>query len=483
MYISGIKFEEIREILSHVCGLIRVVERYSLFTGAYQGGDKNGTHALDALKQEKNSVAMLTDVMMLTKEYLCLWQIILEKQSFHATVSNMSSNLQEKFSNFRFVNLISSPDIIGPELVSSLVHYYFRDAVKISEINERLGNECPRLFTNDDADIVKASELIYDAMKTQRTDEQQRQVSQGIMILKRHAKRVKLDVAIPPLRQMNYFKEIAELVISCAAASDPHGLALISYTNSPKIEDKEMKEAIDRRARCYAYLTGILEYLHNLAEANGDSHLPVNQPLTGSAAEIERDQFINFILHSNDELAHVFLFRFLVEKKLEKLVTRTKNSQFERFISREIENGGGSYYFDLLWRYYDTVGEFEKAARLLYELATKRTHLANFEKKMEYLSQALISLNFTQETSEMVEFRKKIQDWIEVAAIQKKIRDALKNAPPNTFEVNALDETLLTLEDHLLTLGNLLQIANRFELPEIKSEILECAGVKEGVSS
>jgi hypothetical protein len=36
------------------------------------------------------------------------------------------------------------------------------------------------------------------------------------------------------------------------------------------------------------------------------------------------------------------------------------------------------------------------------------------------------------------------------------------------------------LDENLLTLGDLLQIANRFELPQIKMAIYECAGIENG---
>lgn len=151
--------------------------------------------AVEALKQEKDSVKKLCDLMLMTKEYLALWQIILEN-NFHATISNLQLELRAHFQTHTFSQMVALPDSNGLELISALVHYYLGDEAKTAMINERLSNECPRLFTNDDANVLKATELLSSAQKASSLKERRQLVNQAIAIFKRHAKRVNLiDIA------------------------------------------------------------------------------------------------------------------------------------------------------------------------------------------------------------------------------------------------------------------------------------------------
>jgi hypothetical protein len=75
-----------------------------------------------------------------------------------------------------------------------------------------------------------------------------------------------------------------------------------------------------------------------------------------------------------------------------------------------------------LWRYYKGTESFAKAARLLYELAIKRMHKSNMDKKLEFLSQALICINSAPESPQNSELRQKIRDWLDVGLVQQKAR-------------------------------------------------------------
>lgn len=156
--------------------------------------------AAEALKQEKSSVKMLDDLMTLTQEYLALWQIILEN-NFNSTLLNLHVDLRNQLQNLTFSQLVALPETVGLDLISALIHYYLGDEAKTSAINERLANECPRLFTNDDANVLKATELIYTAKKASSVKERHLLVEQAVKLLKRHAKRVNLYEVSMLLRQ------------------------------------------------------------------------------------------------------------------------------------------------------------------------------------------------------------------------------------------------------------------------------------------
>lgn len=134
---------------------------------------------------------MLNDLMHLTKEYLALWQIIIEN-SFHSTIAGLHQDFQKQIQSCTFKQLVALPESAGLALITSLVQYYLRDEAKTDAINDRLANECPRLFTNDHANVLKATEIIYSAKKSESSKERQLLVDKAMAILKRHVKRVDL---------------------------------------------------------------------------------------------------------------------------------------------------------------------------------------------------------------------------------------------------------------------------------------------------
>lgn len=135
---------------------------------------------------------------------------------------------------------------------------------------------------------------------------------------------------------VNYFIGIADLAIACANAVDPRGLALTAYhRRTLEAENEETMNAIKKREDSYLILIDALSYLHRLTGV--DENLPPASnaaTLSAAGAEFERDHVIDFILENNDELCHVALFRFLIDKQLEGLLIRKKSAQFERFITR-----------------------------------------------------------------------------------------------------------------------------------------------------
>ncbi|KAI6220995.1 hypothetical protein M3Y99_01570000 [Aphelenchoides fujianensis] len=187
-YVSGLNLDEVRDVLRHLVALIRVVEGYSLFPTAKFANDQDRLVA-DAMKQEERSVRALLDLMQLSKEYLCLWQVLLEND-FHAIIGRINEDLRHSLSQSYFCGLVTMPESVGVELISGLVRYYLGDDANTALINERLGEECPRLFTNDDANVLKATELLFHAAQAKSLKERNALVQQALETMKRHAKRI-----------------------------------------------------------------------------------------------------------------------------------------------------------------------------------------------------------------------------------------------------------------------------------------------------
>jgi hypothetical protein len=52
---------------------------------------------------------------------------------------------------------------------------------------------------------------------------------------------------------------------------------------------------------------------------------------------------------------------------------QNKFKYFEAFLFHEIEDGKGSAYMELLWKYYEKNQNYLEAAKVLQEMATKAT--------------------------------------------------------------------------------------------------------------
>ncbi|KAI6188866.1 hypothetical protein M3Y98_00400400 [Aphelenchoides besseyi] len=471
-FVSGLSLDEVRSVLGHLVRLIRVVEGFSLFPTVKYTNDQD-RQKTDATKQEERSVRAVIDLMQLSKEYLSLWLILLE-HDFHAVVTRINEELRQNLSQWHFSILIQQPESVGVELISGLVRYYLGDEANTAMINERLGQECPRLFTNDDANVLKATELIYHASSAKDIKERHALVQQALGTLKRHAKRVDFGEIAKMLKEINYYKGIAELALSCALAIDPRNLALNAFHRKmPENEDSETRMAIQKRNEIYKVLISIFEYLHGITEM--DENVVPGAKLSGTAAGLERDIMARVIMEGTDELCKMRVFQFLVDHELEVILVGTRNPSFENFICREIKSGGDARCHDLLWRYYKGTEEYAKAARLLYELATKNSQQTDIHKKMSYLSQALLCINSAPETKTNTELKMKIRDWLDVAQVQRATLAEIENNCTR-FDRTILEDARAQLSVSLLTVNELLKIATDFNLPLIKLAVFHCSG-------
>lgn len=130
----------------------------------------------------------------------------------------------------------------------------------------------------------------------------------------------------------------------------------------------------------------------------------------------------------------------------------------------------------MLWRYYKGTEEYAKAAKLLYDLATKKAKSTTVEKKLEFLSQALICINCAPESQPNVQLKAKIRDWLDVARVQQQatkqlVAQAGRRLDPDTVR-NKVDE----LNSNLLPASELFELAQKFDLPMLQLSVLHCVG-------
>ena len=79
-------------------------------------------------------------------------------------------------------------------------------------------------------------------------------------------------------------------------------------------------------------------------------------------------QMISLIVSSNDELAHVTLYQWLLDTARTDRLLAIQSPFLEAFLLKSDAQGPMN---ELLWRFYERNNEYEKAARTLYRLTNQ----------------------------------------------------------------------------------------------------------------
>lgn len=125
-------------------------------------------------------------------------------------------------------------------------------------------------------------------------------------------------------------KEIVNLALAKAQREDPSNLALLAYhRKQAENEDETVVEANEKRTKAYTCITETMELLYIVA----NSKEPVTGVTLNSAtilypsaetirklppmtAKKEMDGMIQRVFESEDELAHVHIFKFLLNHNM-----------------------------------------------------------------------------------------------------------------------------------------------------------------------
>ncbi|CAI4231817.1 unnamed protein product [Auanema sp. JU1783] len=131
---------------------------------------------------------------------------------------------------------------------------------------------------------------------------------------------------------------------------------------------------------------------------------------------------------------------------------QSKSPYVEKFLTYEISNGRDQRYLDLLWRWYEKSGNYDKAATLLSRLADSTRPEVSLSQRFSYLSHAIMCAEASndEKTRACLE---DLRDKVEVARIQISIRDCLKGlsnpSPAQREAIRTLDGPILPLQDLL----------------------------------
>ncbi|KAJ6248994.1 nuclear pore complex protein nup155 [Anaeramoeba flamelloides] len=175
-----------------------------------------------------------------------------------------------------------------------------------------------------------------------------------------------------------------------------------------------------------------------------------------------RNDLINYLIQSKDELFHNYFYNYLLNKKFHSILIEINSNFIEKFL---IQNS-----HELLWQYYVNQKRFFDSAQILIDLAEQKNQLP-INERIDYFSFAIMNLKSGISTNQYSgEALKEIQEKLDVAIIQEQIYQELQEL---IFQSNdedlkiKINNAKLQLELQLFTNTELFnQFAFQFQLYE-----------------
>lgn len=180
------------------------------------------------------------------------------------------------------------------------------------------------------------------------------------------------------------------------------------------------------------------------------------------------------MLSSPDQLLHVSLYQWLIEKNLIDKLLSIKSQYLEEFLKRgTIQHPETLHMFDLLWKYYEKNSEYVPAAKILSKLADRHSTELSLSGRVQYLSRAIMCVKSSDGGSAnraAGELLHHLEEKMEVARVQLQILETVSAIPETEGHAGRLNSDLLDIT----TLYK--DWAEPFQLWECKLAILQCAG-------
>uniref|UniRef100_A0A7E4UUJ1 Nucleoporin_N domain-containing protein n=1 Tax=Panagrellus redivivus TaxID=6233 RepID=A0A7E4UUJ1_PANRE len=462
--LNGLPLNLVPKVIDQVAALLAAIERHNLIDFNSTGQIYDPLTA-KAAEQEVQSLTVLKETATQTYEILRLWRILDEHQ-FHVITQLLDDQALTALTSMSLANVVGSAREVSSELVTCIIKYYIGDEATTEIISTRLSEECPMLFTVQDAHLLKASEFITAARRMPSGHEQAKTIHKAVSIIHQCIQRVNMDLVSSMLGQVHAYDYIAELALVRASKEDPMNLAVIAYRENVDNYEPRVRDAINGRTAAYKYVGDTLDHLQSrISGGAGDGQ---DGEVTPALAAMYRDEVINKVLESDDELAHVNLFKWLLKNNLEDVLFTKPQRYLENFLLHELRSGESTKYLELLWKYYEKNGNFGNAAELLYNFAESAKAIP-LKKRVLYLSHAILCIQSGTENNANLALKQDIKARCDVAHIQQMIYDDLVNEGKSPSAVADLDTKLYNLTE---LYDN---FAHPFQLAKTKLAILKCA--------
>jgi len=186
---------------------------------------------------------------------------------------------------------------------------------------------------------------------------------------------------------------------------------------------------------------------------------------------------LQLCLKSEDEMFHVALYNWLLDKKLEDKLLQLKSPYVEEYLKRAIgQYSDNLSLLDLLWKYYERSSNYISAAKILTKLADRHGTDVPLRKRLEYLSRAIVCVKGAEVlpgSRTEGEFLHELEEKMEVARIQLQVLEALVQ-----LNTRGTEDAISRLNSDLLDVTQLYEdFAYPFNLHECQLAILHCASL------
>lgn len=428
-----------------------------------------------AMAEESKSILHLYALTKKTIEILGLWRIASTHQ-MHVLCKNIEKSALSILKVSTLENFVLNSKELSSMLISAFVNFYIDDNSAIDVLNDQLQEVCPSLYSPDDAVCSKAFELVSTARST--TGNQRRvQLEEALHLFQQVSHVVNVPAVVQQFICAQYYTGVVEVCSTAAFKCDEKNMALHYYKNiNDPDNDVEGRNAFVTRNDIYRSITLMLDDLIAASQNNAQTTAQIGppQPATEHAmsqeeAERQAEQCIQLALKSSDELLHIVLYQWMLQRGFSKKLLNVKSPYVETYL-KKITSDQSGYSIDLLWTYYERNSDHTAAAKILANLADMDVVDMKLSQRIEYLSRAKMNCKSTSTGSDIGQMLHTLEEKLEVAQIQLLVLNTLKN---KNLEANISVELDSQLVD-ITTLYN--DYADAYHLAECKLAIVHCAG-------
>lgn len=400
-----------------------------------------------AIEIENGSIFLLRQFINRIIEIFGLFKI-LDDHKFHFISQKLDKQTQLLMMNMQIKTFLLADDNLLEQLITALLYRYIDDNANTDQLNMSLKQMCPSLYTNENAIFSKSCEKLKQALNIKNDNyERDRLLKEAVDLMKQIGYVANLTQVCDMLYSAGCYEAIFELGLTAVEKRDPQNIALHYYNKCEPPEDLQGQHYFNLRSECYKCM---LDCLNSLLKTPIASSL-AQQNRQGLSSREKADEKINslirYVVHSKDELAHVFLFNWMINNGMEKKLVTLDSQYLQNFLIKEIKDQTKNrIYLDLLWRHYDFKKDYVNTAKVLTALAEKYCESQiSLKERVEYLTQAIVALNSSTKSSVKDEIAE-LNDKKDVALLQEKIFEELNRIEPKN---EAIQEAIIQLDSQL----------------------------------
>jgi hypothetical protein len=369
--------------------LVTISNHLNLYNIQTLGSTANIQTNVTNLNYDKLAAEIENQLIIYFKRYLdSLIEIflllkILNEHKYHFISKKLDKQVKQDLLKCEYKDYLCSTSQLYEILITALIHSYIDDNVSTDNLNKNLKNLCPSLFTNENAIYTKACEKIKQAMNIVNNDyERKLLLNEAISLIKQISYINNLDDICKTLYSVRCYDAIFDLCLNAAAKRDPQNIALYYYKKGELVDDLQGAYYYSQRAECYKYMLQCLTQLSRCGRSTMitqqqqppvfDETTQLNQqPLSVEQANEYLCELIDRIIKSTDELAHVFLFNWMIDCNMKNELFKLKSPYLESYLQIKALTKQRSY-LDLMCLYYNNKKDYLNAAKILASLAESR---------------------------------------------------------------------------------------------------------------